>query len=394
MSLFDELQRTDDRPRRLNEDTFSYLNSSARPMAQAIRELLDIWFAHLPTNAKADLKARFRKRDSIQHQGAFFELYWHEFLLCCGYQVEVHPNVDGVTTNPDFLALKNASPCFYLEATLAMPPTDLAADRRLAAFHDTLNRVNSPDYFLTLEYRGSPECNLRGRRLRAQLEDWLRGLNLDEIRNLYENQGFDSVPTFSYEEGGLLVIFTPIPKGPVNRGRQDVRTIGTSGQMEACWVHVHDDIKLALGGKAKKYGDPAFPLVVAVNVMSDFYDDIDLKNALFGEEQITVYSTQDGEFRHDCSSRKPNGIWLGPQGPRNQSVSATFVTNQLLPWTIRSQRIDLFHNPWATTPLSVDAFPIPQRTVSLIDGKINQIEGTPPADMLRIPVPWPVPDLR
>lgn len=392
MPLFDEIQRTETRPKRQNEDIFDYLNFSARPMAEAIRELFDNWFVHLPTDAMADLRARFRKRDLVQHQSAFFELYLHEFLLCCGYEVEVHPTLDGLTTCPDFLASKSASPCLYLEATLAMPPTDLAADRRLAEFHDSLNRVSSPDYFLDMKYRGSPEGNLKGRQLRGQLEDWLRSLNFEEIRKVYDDGFFDSMPMYLYEEGGLSVTFTPIPKGPANRGRLDVRTIGTDGPMEAKSVHVHDDIKSALGGKAKKYGEPALPLVVAVNVMNDFCEEIDIMNALFGEEQITVYESPDGELHHKQGPRKHNGIWFGPQGPRNQTISAALITSQLLPWTLRSQRIDFVHNPWARCPLEISALPIPQRTVSLTGGALNHVAGTTPAEILGIPMPWPVPD--
>jgi hypothetical protein len=242
-----------------------------------------------------------------------------------------------------------------------------------------------------MEYRGSPDANVRGRQLRERLENWLRGLDFEEVAKLYEDQDFDSVPTFSFSEGGLSIIFTPMPKGPNNRGRPEVRTIGTTGPMEAGWVHTHDDIKSALEGKAKKYGTPTLPLVVAVNVMSDFCDQIDLANALFGEEQFTCYQSPDGEW-HERPSRKPNGVWFGRYGPRNNVVSAALITNQLLPSTLRSHGIDLLHNPWATNPLALDAFPISQRTVSVTDGKINRVGGILASDVLSIPAPWPVPD--
>ena len=94
--------------------------------------------------------------------------------------------MDDVATNPDFLARRYGVSQFYLEATLAMPPGDAAADRRLATLHDTLDRMDSPDYFLEFEYRGSLGGNIRGRVLRERLEGWLRQLNFAEISSSWE----------------------------------------------------------------------------------------------------------------------------------------------------------------------------------------------------------------
>ena len=70
MPLFDQVVCEDIRPRRQNESSFDYMNSSARPSISAIRELLERWFEQLPDNVKADVRARFRSRDEVQHQGA------------------------------------------------------------------------------------------------------------------------------------------------------------------------------------------------------------------------------------------------------------------------------------------------------------------------------------
>jgi len=107
MPLFDQIVRVERRARRQNESGFDYINSSARPGICAIRDLLEHWFERLPDNAKADIGARFRSRDEVQHQSAWFELLWHELLRCSGYDVDVHPALPDVATNPDFLAKRN-----------------------------------------------------------------------------------------------------------------------------------------------------------------------------------------------------------------------------------------------------------------------------------------------
>jgi hypothetical protein len=102
MSLFDDLMRVETRPKRQNEASFDYLNRSARPGIAAIRLLLEGWFVRLPDSGKADLRARFRKREEVSHLGAFFELFCHELLCRSGYEVEIHPALPNGKT-PGFL---------------------------------------------------------------------------------------------------------------------------------------------------------------------------------------------------------------------------------------------------------------------------------------------------
>ena len=104
MPIFEELVRTEARPRRQNESSFEYLNTSARPGICAIRDLLETWFDHLPCGAQADISGRLRSREDVQHKSAFFELFWHELLRSSGYEVQTHPSMADVATNPDFLA--------------------------------------------------------------------------------------------------------------------------------------------------------------------------------------------------------------------------------------------------------------------------------------------------
>jgi hypothetical protein len=137
MPLFDDFERVEVRARHQNEGGFDYMNASERRGIEAIRELLESWFEHLPPDAQADVSGRFRPREEAQHESAFFELYWHELLTHCGCELEIHAALSDVATNPDFLALQSQVPQFYLEATLAMPPGDPAADRRFAELHDT-----------------------------------------------------------------------------------------------------------------------------------------------------------------------------------------------------------------------------------------------------------------
>ncbi len=394
MPLFDDIVRTEIRARRQNESTFDYLNTSARPGIQAARDLLETWFEHLPGNAQADVRGRFGSRNEVSHQSAFFELFWHELLRRSGYDVEIHPAIAGVTTNPDFLASRGGVPQFYVEVTLAMPPhADAAADRRLAELHDTLDRMDSPDFYLEMKYRGTPEGNVRGRNLRERLERWLLTLNYDEIAQMYREQEYSQLPSVTVSEQGALFTFTAMPKGPERRGQPGVRPVGIVAPAGFQLVRTHEDIKAAVDGKANKYGDLQLPLLIAVNVMDDFCDGDDVLNALFGEEQVVVAREPNGGWVERWDTRAANGAWRGPRGARNTLVSAVAVTHQLSPTRLRMCAVEVIHNPWAAHPLPPESLPLPQRTIALPDGRVTCCAGMSAANLLGVPQNWPLPDL-
>jgi len=392
MPLFDDFERTELRARRQNEGAFEYMNASARPGIGAIRTLLEQWFGYLPLGAQPDVRGRFRSHDSAQHESALFELYWHELLRRCGLTVAVHPPVPNVAANPDLLALRDGERQFYLEATLAMPPGDPAADRRFAELHDTLDRMQSPDYFLEIGYRGSPQGNLRGRVIREKLERWVRDLDYAEVSRLYSRGDYAAVPNLTLTEQECILTFTPIPKGPDVRGQLGVRPVGIVLPAEVRLLRTHDDIRAAVEGKATKYGELDRPLIVALDVLDDFCEDRDVWNALFGEEQILAVRGPDGQFRDEWGHRAPNGAWRGRAGPRNQIVSAVSIVHQLSADTLRTRTVTIIHNPWARNPLAIGTLPIPQITISVPGGRIQRQDGRNHADVLDIPTPWPIRD--
>jgi len=390
--LFDEIPRNDFRPKRQNEPSFDYMNISARPGIHAVRSLLENWFDHLPEMAKADIRGRFRNRDEIQNSSSFFELFCHELLLKSGYNVEVHPAVPDVSTSPDFLVSREGHPRFYFEATLATPPqNELAADRRFAELHDTLNRMDTPNYFLRVEYRGNPQDNIRGRVIRKHLERWLAGLDFDDIARASKEQRFEDIPSLDWEEAGCTFTFKLIPKGALFRGKPGARPIGTIFPADMRWPSTHEDIRAAIEGKAKKYGKLDLPLVVAVNVTNDFCDDDDVWSALFGDDQIVVTIQTDGQLR-DAPRRALNGAWRGRNGPRNTLVSVVIVIHQLSPTTLRSCGVKVVHHPWGLHPLPKDALKLPQDTIDLASGQITCEPGIGVCDILGIAEPWPIPD--
>lgn len=385
MTLFDSHTETIGiRPMQYAEPIFDYYNRSARPSIAQIRNVLEDWFAAYPEQGKNDLRERFRSRIAGQHQGAFFELYLCRLLSGIGYAVEVHPDIEE-DTHPDFAGLKGATRLFYLEATITLDSREKTAQQQRAdQVYDALNRLHSPDFFLTIQVRGAPHTPPPGARLRSGLERWLESMNWDEIAQLCERGGFDALPVFPWEHDGWSLLIQPWPKAPDQRGSQDIRPVALTMPTAVRQLTLHEDIRNAVEVK-NKYGDLELPFVVAVNVTDEFRPTkIDVMNGLLGQETVIF-----GPGPARPGPRNPDGAWYGPKGARNTTVSAVLVSPGVTPWNMGQTIPWLIHNPWAHIPLPSDALPFPQHVANHENHTMVEKPGIPPFAFLHLPQPWP-----
>lgn len=260
----------------------------------------------------------------------------------------------------------------------------------MAAVYDAINTIESPNFFLELEIRGSPNTPPRTRKLRRDLTEWLAGLNPDHIAQLYADNKRLHIPSLPWHHEGWDLLFTPIPKSPKLRGRPGVRPIGLRVP-EGGWLTTDAEIREAVELKAKKFAELGEPLIVAVNFIGIHCDNIDVMNALYGQESTLVTFAPDGRFT-ERNQRKPNGAWFGRNGPRKTVVSGLLVVNQLNPWSMGSTIPELFHNPWAAHPLSPSVMGLPQCVADLSVGRVNHEPGARASELLGLPSPWPTPD--
>ncbi len=391
MPLFDDIVRTETRPKRYNEPSFDYYNVSARPPMTVARALLEQWFARYPAEQRADLRARFRSNRHNNHAGAFFELYLHELFRSMGFTLQCHPELgEGVTTHPDFLVFRGEQPVFYLEGTItAEPEQETAANARLDQCYDALDALDSPNFFLGIEYAGAPLTPLRGAAMRREIRDWLESLNPDEVRRTFEQTGFQELPTRRFEHDGCVLVVSAIPKSAEHRGTDRDRPIGLMMPAAAQQVRPHESLRNAIERKGSRYGELGLPLVIAVNVLDDFFHEHDIMDALFGDECIVVSRLADGTFSHR-PDRKANGAWRGPAGGRNRIVSAAIVVGHLMPMTLASSLPVLIHNPWAVNPLERGLWPLTQNLINPDTRALETVTGADFRSVLRIPNPWPV----
>jgi len=388
MRLFHEIHRTNEGPAQYAEPEFTYLNRSARVAASRVRQLLEAWFSRYPVAGQGDLVGRFRSTDDKQHRSAFFELFLHELLLCLDCRVEIHPSVGEMSRRyPDFLAEPPSANRFYMEAVVATGESteDAAARARMNDVYDTLNRLESPNFFIGVKLRGAPRTPPPARQIRSFLAQRFVAQDPDEMAKVLESGGLDALPHWYYEHENWELDFFPIPKRPDARGRAGVRPLGMQFYQLVC-IEPRVAIRDAIVKKAGRYGEPDLPYVVAANALDENVDEIDVEEALFGKEEFTVSRQQAGSSCVEMT-RAPDGVWGSESGPRYTRVSAVLVAAPVLPWNVPRAPMCLYHNPWAEKPYSSELTRLPQAFLEA--GRVKRVGGESLAVVLGLPSGWP-----
>src|SRR5437773_9134038 len=185
MNLFDDILRSQRGPATHTEDTFSFLNRSAWPASEGVRNLLESFFRRYPSSESAELKSNFK----TQFDSAFFELYLHELLLRLGCEVTVHPTLNGTDAKPDCLARFRGQEVI-VEAVIATDRTDKerARDARLNALYDAINRKTiSPNFIICLGPILDRNAVPTPKKIRKFIKERIAGLDPDVVATRRES---------------------------------------------------------------------------------------------------------------------------------------------------------------------------------------------------------------
>lgn len=378
MSAFDDMERTDIEPAGHLIARGDYLNVSARPEAQKVRDLVDQLLDAYPADKRDEMARRIRSRDDRLHRSATFELLLHGLMLARGFTViAVEPDLPGGRA-PDFLVAAPDSREFYLEATVAEGEigADPGGDRRLRDVLQVLDDIVSPDFFLNVHHRGVPAQPVRLRRLRERVQRFVDGL--DHAAVAAALTASRPIPFFRTEEHGLILRVEVVPKHV--RGRPG-RAIG-GRILPGGLIHPQRPIQAAVEDKAGRYGSLDRPYIVAVNALDIFADANDAVDALFGTEHVVLSEDLAPQW-----ARQRDGVWMGAGGPVHTRVSAVLSTERLSPWDVAQRRPRLIHNPWAAQPI-LD-LPLGLETRQVVAGHLQTEPGQTAGEILGLPARWP-----
>ncbi|HRV67771.1 MAG TPA: hypothetical protein P5074_15565, partial [Candidatus Nanopelagicales bacterium] len=222
------------------ETSFQFLNRAEGEFWEQVRVLVQQWLDNVGRDADyRDLRGRLRKDNSISF-AAFFELYLHELFRRGGFDVEVHPTIQGSTRHPDFLVTGQGQ-SVYGEATMQGTPAAIEArGNRKAALLDAIQGSRHQAWFLMLEHIRVGPAPAKGRRVRDLIDKWLDSLDPDADVDLPDRRHFG----WSYD--GWELVVSAIPVSPSLRGDPDHRIIGVYGDSGAAFVDDAPTIKALL----------------------------------------------------------------------------------------------------------------------------------------------------
>ncbi len=357
--LFDEIERHDLSTATYQARHFEYLNVSARPEATESRKYMEEWFSKYPETEKEEIRARIRSNDDRQFDSAFFELFLFALLTQLGCSFEVHPVMAGdVLKKPDFLVTAPKGDRFYLEATVATDVSDEenAAEARKRVVYDSINKIESRDFFIGMNIEGDPKTSPPGKTIRGFLNKKLKEVDPDKIAEAYEKIGEEAVPKWKYSFEGWDITFFPIPKKPEARGKEGVRPIGMQSS-GARWIDSSSSIRTSIEKKASRYGDLEFPYIVAINALGNAVDRESVLEATLGKERVVINTTTLAVERVE---RDWNGAWIAGGAPKNTRVSGILVAKKVCPWSFLHREMVLYLNPWAQKPYVSDLSQLPR----------------------------------
>ena len=359
------------------ESPFEYVNRSAEPEIERIRNLLEQWFRDYPATAQKDVRKRFRSRNQDTHQSAFFELLVHALLRRLGCEVKAHPNIPGSAKQPDFHVC-TGDRSFYLEATV------IGRDRRdtpaTSAEQDVLNKLNaleSPYHRLTVSMSGHLTAFLKNSQITRPFKQWLevhspRGTPPVGVPG-------ESVGEPVRIEHGDWELEGEFIRWPVDKPNtpypviEDPFVIAGGPGVPAHSPPIYE----ALKKKAQRY-KPDLPLVIAISTSSDHlpHGRNCEAQALFGTGHIINHA------RMFTEGSKTPGLWVRESGDPNYTrVVAILIFHDAIIYRLKDQSCQMYINPWSQeNPLPKSLYLLPYATI--LNGEIQWHGGRSITDLL------------
>ncbi len=385
MTVFSAITRTNPSPASHGDSQFQFLDRVSGPYWDQVRDLIEDWFARLSHDAQADVRGRLQSKDDRQSKGAFFELYLHECLFRMGYTVTCHPEVDGTNRRPDFLAEKEGRVIYFEARSASSSDEAVGRSARVNAVYESLDKLDSPNFFLWIDVAEQGDGPLRVRSLRGFLEKWLAGLDPDDHSLVGKRR--DDLPSLTHADAGWKIDFYAVPKPPQERGREGVRPLGIFGGGEAEWVRDEERFRDALTDKGSAYGSLGAQFVVAVASSSLGLHDEDVLDVLYGTKAVEFRTSTDG-MESTGWVRKPDGYWRRGDHWGHRGVSAVLVVKNLHPAFVGAQQHTIWEHP--SPDVEVDEFPIWRRAF-VDDGSLTFVEPEgSQSEWFGLGDPWPV----
>jgi hypothetical protein len=367
ITIFDNISRDFFGSSDMNEPTYNYYNRSARKDINIIRNTLENWFSEIPESEKHSMKSSFKR----SFDDTFYELFLYNLFKKLGYDIKIHPSIEGTTKKPDFLISKDDIE-IYIEAKISKDKTskEEALEKMTNQFYDSINKLRSNNFMLGInEVSFISGRQPKTRKIVQELEKKLSELDPDVVEKAMKKNGFD-IFQIKYEDEDIFVVFNPLPVVSDARSKKNRRPIGIF-PAESFWGGGEDAIKDAIEVKANRYGKLNKPYIVCINALGKKTTSRnDADDAIWGS--LAVSFSENPDDRDEKLVRSRNGIFLDEKGPRKRNVSGVLIT-QIYPHGIPNSKYWLYENPFAVNKLDWQKIGLIYNYVK--DGYIYSFDG-------------------
>ena len=377
MSLFNDLERTDERPHQKTEPLYDFIDRSPWLFVAQVRELTDQWFDHFPDDAKQDLRHRFQSKNDEQHLGAHFELFLHEILLKLGCALEVHPAISGRNTHPDFL-VSLGEQRLYVEATVIHSSSE---DREVTK-HELLilqwiDELDASNFWLCLDAVGTLTTQPKKSDI-VPFRNLMAQHRPDDVESDIRMYGRHAAPHSTITIGSWSLSAILLPKPPGIRGERTIKTIAVEpvagSSLRDVSATVVEKIQRKASQKQVRHLDA--PLVIAAKAMDSFFQiRHDAMPALLGRLEPT--HPHNPALIALGAPRQSPGVWIGKDGHhRYKNLHAVWLF-EAMPSCSPSPTAEL-DSVLALNPTIAAELPSPLLRVPHMrerDGKMERTDG-------------------
>lgn len=347
------------RPAYYGEHPVDYLKGSSLPESVEVKNFLNNAFEHYPDEEKENLRKRIFNVDVARTaRPAITELIIHEKLLMMGYDVEVEPALEN-NKRPDFLATSKNSKC-YLEVITKYENLKEDDHKNKKFIDELMQELNSEFsnvgdatlWFSVINYPRGVIGQQAKKKRNSLIKDELKQLccnrdsakcngdadkcNRDPIKWMCENSG----ACVEFQVRGVCVEFQV--RNNVGVSKNFVSCIYDQKMLE---IDVCEAVRKAFKKKGSKYGVLDAPLVLVVNLISDWTDIRFEIEALFGREYCLI-GKGGPQLR-----RRADGVWSNVHGKQYANVSAIWIFDKLTEWRLNCEN-RIYLNPFARLPLN------------------------------------------
>lgn len=334
MLLFEPYIRTDWEIKRYKESLFEFLERSAWPLCNLMRQFINEKTKDFESDT--EFLSKLRSKSDKQHKAAILELFIYLIFKENNFSIEKIPT--SVVKTPDFKLQIVEHENIFMECSLAANAMEGEIERKKkGAVTEIIENIDNFPFYIGINFLQVSDQSISKKELLAHIEK-LRQRCTDFIAYV----GFND-PSYHYTGQGWDLEFTFSRKGPDSFNR----TLGGTGK-PAKIVDNFKPLYAALNDKIPgKYNIGKAPYIICMGIDDLSANEEEFFLTLYGPNYINAINL----------NFKGNGFFLREGNPLNTNVSAVIFCKSLEEFCLAETTINIWHNPFAANPITHIHFP-------------------------------------